>query len=226
MDTSRKDHAVRLVKHVHACVSLEKDGHRLLVDPGVFSPDAADLLDRASAVLVTHEHVDHLDVEAARTALDARDDLVVYGPAGATALLAGTRAAEEGRVRTLGGGERLAVAGFDVEVVAGEHAPVHERIPVPATLGYVVDGRVFHPGDSHLVPPGPVDTLLLPVSGPWVGIGAAIDHVLAVRPRRAVAVHDVMLSDVGRGALPAFLGETGPTGTPLVVLEPGAALDV
>jgi len=217
---------LRLVKHVHACVSLEKDGRTLLVDPGSFTPDAAELLARADAVLVTHEHVDHLDVEAARTALDTRDGLVLYGPSGVTALLAGTRAADEGRVRTLTGGERVTVAGFDVEVVAGEHAPVHERIPVPPTLGYVVDGQVFHPGDSHLVPPSPVDTLLLPVSGPWVGIGAAIDHVLAVGPRRAVAVHDVMLSDVGRAALPNFLGEGGPTGTPLVVLDPGTALDV
>jgi len=217
---------VRLVKHAHACVTLEKDGRTLLTDPGTFTPDARALLARASTVLVTHEHVDHLDVDAVREALDARDDLALYGPAGVTALLAGTRADREGRVTTLSGGERLTTAGFDVQVVADDHAPIHDRIPVPRTLGYLVDGKVFHPGDSHLVPPGPVDTLLVPVSGPWVTVGGAIDHVVAVAPRRTVAIHDVMLSPVGLAALQRFLGETGPTGTPMLVLEPGTALEV
>ncbi|MGC5168833.1 MBL fold metallo-hydrolase [Luteimicrobium sp. DT211] len=216
---------MRLVKHAHACITFEEGDRALLVDPGAFTPDAAALLARASAVLVTHEHVDHLDADAVREALDGRDDLVLYGPAGVAALLAGTRAHREGRVRTLTGGEQLTLAGFDVRVVAGEHAPVHPQIPVPPTLGYVVEGSVFHPGDSHLVPPVPVDTLLVPVSGPWVAIGRAIDHVLAVRPRRTVAIHDVMLSEIGRGALPTFLGENGPTRTPMLVLEAGDSLD-
>jgi L-ascorbate metabolism protein UlaG (beta-lactamase superfamily) len=217
---------VRLVKHAHACVTLEQDGRTLLLDPGAFTPDAASLLSRASAVLVTHEHPDHLDVDAARDALDARDDLVLHGPAGVTALLAGTRADREGRIRTLVGGERLTLAGFDVQVVAGDHAPIHEAIPVPRTLGYLVDERVFHPGDSHLVPPTPVDTLLVPVSGPWATIGGAIDHVLAVHPRQTVAIHDVMLSAVGLASVERFLGETSPTGTPILVLEPGTAIDL
>ncbi len=217
---------MRLVKHAHACVALEKDGQTLLIDPGAFTPDARSLLARASAVLVTHEHVDHLDVEAVREALDSRNELVVHGPHGVAELLAGTRADREGRVRTLTGGERLTLAGFDVQVVAGDHAPIHDGIPVPRTLGYVVDARVFHPGDSHLAPPGSVDTLLVPVSGPWVTVGGAIDHILAVGPRRTVAIHDVMLSAIGLASLERFLGEGGPTRTPLLVLDPGTALEL
>src|SRR6266540_4001154 len=53
---------MRLVKYTHACVRLERDGAVLVIDPGTFSEREA--LAGASAVLVTHEHYDHLDPDA------------------------------------------------------------------------------------------------------------------------------------------------------------------
>ena len=69
----------------HACVRIERDGRRLVLDPGAFSDPAA--LDGADAVLITHAHPDHVDPAAlaavllrwdARQARDAdmnRDDI-------------------------------------------------------------------------------------------------------------------------------------------------------
>ena len=42
----------------------------LVIDPGSFS-DAAAALDGATAVMVTHEHPDHLDADAIRAALSS-----------------------------------------------------------------------------------------------------------------------------------------------------------
>ena len=47
-----------------------KDGAVLVIDPGTFS-DAAAALHGATAVMVTHEHSDHLDVDAIRAALSS-----------------------------------------------------------------------------------------------------------------------------------------------------------
>ena len=44
----------------------------------------------------------------------------------------------------------------------GQHALIHPAIPMIANLGYLVDGSVYHPGDSFTVPTAPVSTLLLP----------------------------------------------------------------
>lgn len=218
---------MRLTKHAHATVVLEQDGHRVLLDPGTFTPDAADLLGTATEVLVTHDHVDHLDVDAVRAALTERPALRLWGPPAVTAALEGTPAAADGRVVTVHGGEDLSLGPVRVQVVGGAHAPVHDGIPVPHNVGYLIDGgRVFHPGDSYLVPPAAVHTLLVPVSGPWTKTGDAIDFVLAVAPAQTVLVHEAMLSAIGRSAMHRFLGADGLTRTPMLVLEPGETIEL
>jgi L-ascorbate metabolism protein UlaG (beta-lactamase superfamily) len=214
---------MHLVRHAHSCVSVVDGDRRLLVDPGTFTPDASALLAKTGAVLVTHEHFDHLDVDAVRAALAVRADLRVYAPASVAAVL-GKDAA--GQVVALGGGERLTVVGFQVDVVGGAHAPIHAEIPVPHSVGYLVEGALYHPGDSYALPPVRPDTLLVPTAGPWVRIGETIDWIRAIAPRRSVAIHDAMHSEIGRRSSERFLGESGLTGIPLLQLDPGEALDL
>ncbi|MDQ5862445.1 MAG: MBL fold metallo-hydrolase, partial [Actinomycetota bacterium] len=54
---------MKLTKYTHACVRLEQDGRVLVLDPGTFS-ETEEALDGAQAVLITHEHGDHVDVPA------------------------------------------------------------------------------------------------------------------------------------------------------------------
>src|SRR5918998_1025224 len=49
---------MELTKHGHACVAISDGERRLVIDPGVFTDPA--VLDGATAVLVTHEHADHV----------------------------------------------------------------------------------------------------------------------------------------------------------------------
>ena len=71
---------MELTKHAHACVTFDNAGGHLLVDPGTFSPNAAELVAGANTILITHEHFDHLDEVAITAALEARPELRVYGP--------------------------------------------------------------------------------------------------------------------------------------------------
>jgi len=212
---------MRLTKLVHACVRLEKDGAVLVIDPGIWAePDA---LDGAEAVLVTHEHVDHLDVDRLRAALTASPALNVW----ANESVAGQFAGFGDRVHTVRQGDRFTAAGFDVHVYGERHAVIHRDVPVIANTGFLVDGTVFHPGDSFTVPEDAAPVLLVPVSAPWLKIAETIDYVREVRPRTGFAIHDAILSGRGLGVIDNWLGLAGkPVGAELSRLEPGSSVDL
>src|SRR5205807_7363210 len=58
----RHDGAMRLQKLGHSCLLVESGDARLLIDPGTFS-SGFEGLEGLTAVLVTHQHPDHLDID-------------------------------------------------------------------------------------------------------------------------------------------------------------------
>jgi L-ascorbate metabolism protein UlaG (beta-lactamase superfamily) len=213
---------VKLTKHEHACVVLEKDGARFVIDPGAFSQNAADIISGADAILITHEHADHVHEGAITEALRARPELAVYAPAA----MAGMFSAHAGQFTPVAAGDEFTIGDFTISVHGFDHAVIHPDIPVIANVGYLIDESVYHPGDAYFVPEASVTTLLLPTSGPWMKLGEAADYVRAVRPQHMVSIHDLLLSDVGKMINGQFLGEQGLTGIPLTQVAIGESLTI
>ncbi|MFI2640740.1 MBL fold metallo-hydrolase [Streptomyces sp. NPDC018610] len=210
---------MKFTKKSHSCIVLEKDGRRLVVDPGMFSEE--DAAAGADAILVTHEHPDHFDEARLRAALEARPDAEVWTLKSVADQLA---AAFPGRVHTVGHGDTFTAAGFDVQVHGELHAVIHPDIPRITNVGYLIGGGVFHPGDALTVPDQPVDTLMLPVMAPWSKISEVIDYVREVKPRRAYDVHDALLTDLARPIYDRQIGALG--GAEHLRLSPGASADL
>jgi L-ascorbate metabolism protein UlaG (beta-lactamase superfamily) len=213
---------MQFTKLGHSCVKLEKDGAVLVIDPGGWS-DAPAVLDGASAVLVTHEHPDHLDADAIRAALSTDPDLTLW-----VNQSIGAQFAEFGdRVHEVRHGDALDVAGFSVHVYGVDHALIHPDIPLVVNTGFLVEGELFHPGDSYTVPEEPVGTLLVPISAPWLKAGEMIDYFRAVAPARGYAIHDAILNDNGLGLFTRMLSlAAAPAAAPVARLEPGTTLDL
>jgi len=210
---------VRITKFTHSCLRIDGAGV-LVVDPGVFSERSA--LDGADAVLITHEHPDHLDVDALTEAAARRPGLRVYAHADVLPKLA-----EIAETTAVAPGETFEAAGLRVRVFGGQHAVIHPDIPRIANVAYLVEGdgtNLYHPGDSLVAPEDTsVDTLFVPLNAPWMKVMEAIDFVRQVRPQRAFALHDALLTEVGASIYDGLLDRL--SGAAYAHVAPGAVID-
>ena len=203
---------MRLTHIGHACLLLEVDGVRVLIDPGAFTHGFEELTG-LDAVLVTHAHIDHYDTERLPTLLEAND--------GARLIAEPEVAVELNRVgleaTPLHPGESTAIGGLTVTATGGLHAVIHDDIPRIGNVGLVVtaDGEptFFHPGDSYESAPPGIDVLGVPLSAPWAALKETVEFVRAVAPRIAVPIHDGLLNPTGRGVYLRNLGLLGPERT-------------
>ena len=195
---------MRLTKFGHACIRVEHGGTTIVIDPGGLTD--ADALRGADAILVTHEHFDHFSPERLADALAADRGLDLWTNGAVAAKLDGPA----GRVHVVGDGDTLTLGGIGVEVHGELHEELHEDIPRVGNIGFLLDGRLFHPGDAFTDPGRTVDTLMLPIHAPWSWTGQLVDYVRSLRPARALSVHDAGLSPVGVSVVGGILGPDGP----------------
>jgi len=191
---SARPRPARIIRYTHSCVRIERDGAALVIDPGIWSEPSA--LRGADAVLITHEHSDHIDVPRL-----ADLGAPVYAPADARISGLATVGLQPGQPFT--------AAGFAVTAVGARHAPVFGGEPDCANHGYLIEDRIYHPGDALLVPDQPVETLFVPIQASWLKTAEAISFLRAVRPQRAFGIHDAQVNSRGLDAANNWLTEKG-----------------
>jgi L-ascorbate metabolism protein UlaG (beta-lactamase superfamily) len=200
---------VRITRYTHSCVRIERNGTVLVVDPGIWSEPSA--LRGADAVLITHEHTDHIDVLRL-----AGLGVPVYAPTDAR-----ITGLDVIRVQP---GKPFTAAGFAVTPVGARHAQVFEDEPDCANQGYIIEGRLYHPGDALFVPDQAVETLLVPLQASWLKTAEAISFLRAVGPQRAFGIHDAQINSRGLRGANGWLTEQGRHG--YQYLAPGEGFDL
>ncbi len=211
---------MRVTKYEHACLVIEAEGQRLIIDPGGFTAPLADVRG-VVAVAITHEHADHWTPEQLQRIVDGNPGVRILAPASVAPSIEAVVA------EAVHDGDVVEVGPFRLAFHGIRHAVIHSSIPVIENVGVLVNDTLFHPGDAFTVPPVPVDTLAVPASAPWLKIAEVMDYVAQVRPRRTIPIHETLLSPVGRdlnyGRIQAVTEAGGGTFTPL---EPGESLDL
>ena len=178
----------------HCCLLIEIKGLRILTDPGVFSVEAHQDLRDLDIILITHEHSDHLHV-------DSLEDLVAHNPevriitnSSVGLILADLNIAFE----TIEDQQSTEVQGVVIEGFGSEHAEIFGDFDAVENTGYMIDDRLFYPGDAFTDPGKPVDTLAVPAAAPWMALKEAISYVNRLQPMRCFPVHDHVLSPEGK----------------------------
>jgi L-ascorbate metabolism protein UlaG (beta-lactamase superfamily) len=189
----------------HATALIELGGVRLLTDPLLRDrlghlrrhgpPPAAEATADLDAILISHLHLDHLDLPSLKRLPRATRLLV---PRGAAGFLRGRGFAH---AEELAAGDAADVGGLTVDAVPALHE--RRRRPFGAeadTIGFVAGRRVYFAGDTDLFDGmaelAGLDVALLPVWGwgPSLGEGhldpeGAAQAAALVRPRLAVPIH-------------------------------------
>jgi L-ascorbate metabolism protein UlaG (beta-lactamase superfamily) len=213
---------MRITHLGHACLLVDVADARILVDPGAFSPSAQDQRD-LDAVLVTHQHADHVDVERLPDLLRENPDAVLLTDPDTAAILRdkGIEAA------ALGGGDTHQVGAVTVTGVGELHALIHDEIPRIHNTGMRIsaDGEptLLHPGDSLDSEPGEVDVLAFPLNAPWARSRDMTAFLRRISATHAIPVHDALLSPVGRRLYLTQAGNLGSRDTEIHDLAGGAA---
>lgn len=178
-----------ITRGVHAALTIATPSTTLVIDPGYFGyPESVEWAD---AVLVTHDHFDHVDLPSLAASVRRHPQLKVFSP---TPL---ELDAPDSEVTLVTQGDTFTVGDLPVQTVGAEQAVASLDDPPIANVGYLIAGTILHPGDAHQDLVG-VDTLVTALAAPWQNNPQLEEHLRRVRPKRVMGMHDATLNDLGR----------------------------
>lgn len=199
---------MRLTHLGHSCLLVEAADARVLVDPGGFSTGFEGLRD-LDAIVVTHQHADHLDPARFADLARANPQARVLADPQSTALLT-AQGVDADATRA---GQEIRIAGLTLTGVGEWHAFNHDQMPTVNNVGirFTADGEptLYHPGDAYDGEAGEVDLLAVPVNAPWTAVRDSIGFVRRVAPTRIVPIHDGLLAPPGRALYLHHIGTFG-----------------
>jgi L-ascorbate metabolism protein UlaG (beta-lactamase superfamily) len=188
---------VQITRFGHAAVLVEAADTRILIDPGSFSLDATFELGELDAIVVTHQHIDHIDQSRAPALLERNPDAVLLCDPETASVL------EFGSWQENGDGVQTKVKGITVRGVGARHAVILPDLPRIANVGVLLSAddepTVFHPGDSYETAPEGVDVLALPLAAPWGKVSETVDFVKRVSPTTLFPIHDRTIAELAYG---------------------------
>lgn len=179
----------------HSAVLVEAAGQRVLIDPGAFSsPDVFDV-QGLDAIVITHQHADHVDRDRIGALLERNPGAIRLSDPETAALVDGFTAHADGDVTELG---TITITG-----VGTTHAEILPVIPRVTNTGVLItaggEPTLFHPGDAYAYTPEGVDILAAPLSAPWAKVAETVDFVRQVNPGVVFPIHDAGVTPLMHG---------------------------
>lgn len=189
---------MQITRFGHAALLVEAGETRILIDPGTLSVEEVFELQGLDAIIVTHQHPDHLDQVRAPGLVARNPDAVLLCDPETAALV------DFGNWTENADGLELTLGDLTVRGVGSQHAQILPTIPRIGNVGVLVTEAsgttLFHPGDAYEYAPDGVDVLALPLSAPWAKSSETVDFVQRISPSTLFPIHDCTTSTVGHAS--------------------------
>ncbi len=184
---------MKIKKLGHCCLVVEINGKKIMIDPGSSTIEEHEKERDIDLILITHQHSDHFNVESLKKILANNPKAVIVTNDGV-----GKKLIEAGiKYEVLKDKTPKDFFGVEIEAYDCKHEEIFQDFGQVLNTAFLIDKRLFYPGDSFFNPGKPIDILALPVAGSWNTIKSAIKYALEINPKFCFPVHDEDLKSFG-----------------------------
>jgi L-ascorbate metabolism protein UlaG (beta-lactamase superfamily) len=205
---------MKVTRYFQSCLLIEEGKARILIDPSGQEKGRMGEFGRLDAVFYTHEHMDHFDAEMAQTFVEQG-----VAPVYANASTAKQIKASKTQVKD---GQKFEIAGLKIKAIELPHCLMVDGSQSVQNTGYLVNEKIFHPGDGKELEGLEVDTLAVPLSGPDISLKDAYFFTKQVGAKQVIPIHYDYL-----GGNPDFFDSTAQkAGIKTHALKIGESVDI
>jgi L-ascorbate metabolism protein UlaG (beta-lactamase superfamily) len=171
---------MKVTRYFQSCLLIEEGEARLLIDPSAADAERAASFGLVDAVLYTHEHSDHFDAGLAASFANKKADIYANASTAKQMTIAPNIVKD---------GDELDIKGVSIKALELPHCLMIDGSEGPQNTGYLIAGKLFHPGDGKELAGLQVENLAVPISGPDVSLKDACSFINQVGAKRAVPIH-------------------------------------
>ncbi len=175
---------MKVTKYPQSCLVLEKSSKKIIIDPGSFVSGKykAEELLPVDLILITHEHIDHIDPKFLDELLASKKVPVVANTSTAKLL-------SDKVTNIIEDGQTLNIEGFEITAKELPHVLMTDGSEGPQNTGFVIDKAFFHAGDGIKLANFTVQTAAIPIAGPDISPKDVSDFIKQLGCKIVIPIH-------------------------------------
>ncbi len=182
---------MKITKYPQSCILFEYKNKRILIDPGKFVYSQTDIKPEdwknIDILLLTHEHSDHAMPEAIKVIVENNNPVILTNK-----VVHDILQEQEINSEILEPGQEKVIDDIKITGVKSKHGDMTPfGKPTPDVIGFLIDDKLYHPGDSLYLDEKPyADIVCVPIGGTVVMDGKeAAKFVNEIKPKLAIPIH-------------------------------------